>query len=122
LATVGLLLLALGQLPRGYFQFLRLAVCAISVHTAYLAYRLSNQQGWVWGFGAVALLFNPLAPVYLNRGIWGPIDVATAMVFFASIFFLPPWTFLKLWWKALGEIEEDEHGHWRPKRPPPPPT
>lgn len=90
LATAGLLLLALARLPYGYYQFLRLIVCAVSAYTAYLAFTLPNRQVWMWGFGAVALLFNPVAPVYLSKGTWAYIDVATAVMLLTSVFFVAP--------------------------------
>lgn len=36
----------------------------------------------------MALLFNPIIPVALDRQTWAPIDVFTAMFLFVSIFFV----------------------------------
>jgi len=37
------------------------------------------------GLAVVALLFNPLVPVHLSRGMWFPIDLAVAYWFWAII-------------------------------------
>lgn len=37
---------------------------------------------WVVAFGIIAILFNPLIPVYLNdKDAWMPIDVIAAVLF-----------------------------------------
>ena len=36
-----------------------------------------------WLFVGIALLFNPLAPVYLDRGTWRPLDIACGLAFLA---------------------------------------
>ena len=33
------------------------------------------------GFAAIAVLFNPIAPVYLSRGTWAVLDLAGALAF-----------------------------------------
>ena len=39
----------------------------------------------LWTFGLVALLFNPLIPIYLTRELWIPIDLLTAVLFAVAI-------------------------------------
>ena len=41
-------------------------------------------------FALVAILFNPLAPVYLSRETWQPIDIAVAVLFLAAIPLVKP--------------------------------
>ncbi len=37
---------------------------------------------WVIAFGLIAILFNPLIPVYLgDKSAWMPIDLITAILF-----------------------------------------
>ena len=79
-----LLLGALGQWPYGYFTLLRWVTCIAAVIVAYNAYDWGHTWA-VWVFGFVAILFNPLVPVYLSRDIWRPIDVATALLFTIAI-------------------------------------
>ena len=82
-----MLLLALAELPYGYYQLLRLVVCGVSIFVAFTAY--SWQKMWaMWLFGLVALLFNPLIPIHLSREIWQPIDVICAILFIVMAFVL----------------------------------
>ena len=44
------------------------------------------ERPWaLWTFGLVALLFNPLIPIYLTRELWVPIDLLTAILFVVAI-------------------------------------
>jgi hypothetical protein len=36
--------------------------------------------------GVIAILFNPIAPVYLDKGTWVVIDLIVAALFLISIF------------------------------------
>jgi hypothetical protein len=75
-----MLLGALVPWPYGYYQILRFVVCGVSVYVAYLAYNW--QKLWAtWMFGFIALLFNPLIPIYLTKKTWQPIDIICAVLF-----------------------------------------
>jgi hypothetical protein len=84
IAAALLLVVALGQHPYGYYTFLRLAVCVAAIVVAWVAWN-SNAQWATWVFAGVAILFNPLAPVYLQRSTWRPIDVGCALAFLGSL-------------------------------------
>ena len=78
---------ALSNWPYGYYQLLRFIVCGVSVYVACMAY--TWQKIWAtWLFGFIALLFNPLAPIYLSRELWQPIDVICAILFIVISFVL----------------------------------
>jgi hypothetical protein len=84
--VAGLMLVgALFALPYGYYQLLRLVVCAVAAYGAWLAAQ-GESVGWTVGLGLLALLFNPVVPVYLDRGTWAVIDVVSAGVIVASGF------------------------------------
>ena len=87
LVAVALLLVALGQHPYGYYQILRWAVCGTSVFTAIVAYS-GGKTGWVWAFGIMAVLFNPLAPIHMNRETWAMVDVVSGILCIVSLFFV----------------------------------
>jgi len=78
LLATAFLLLATLNLPYGYYTFLRIVVCGVSVYVAYQGYQW-GQQWAMWVFGLVAVLFNPLVPVHLTKEIWLPIDLAVAV-------------------------------------------
>jgi hypothetical protein len=68
-------------LPIGYYTLLRLVVTAAAAYIAYDTFQKDKQSGWIWVFGFVAILFNPLIPIYLNKELWMIIDFAAAVLF-----------------------------------------
>lgn len=79
------LLIALADLPYGYFQFLKWVVLASAGYTAYLYYQ-SKKKVWVFVFGIIVLLFNPIFRFYFSRETWCILDVIVAIIFFVSLF------------------------------------
>jgi len=84
----GILLLGLVDLPIGYYTFLRIIVTigAVAVVVSEFA---NGINFWVIVFGLVAIIFNPLIPVYLgDKNAWMPIDIITAILFVIKSFTL----------------------------------
>jgi hypothetical protein len=79
-----MLIAALGHHKYGYYMLLRWVVCWVSSYSAARAYQ-AKRTGWVWMFLAIAIVFNPLLPVHLERNAWGLLDVAVAAVFLTSL-------------------------------------
>jgi hypothetical protein len=75
-----LLLVALLPLPYGYYTLLRIAVFACAGYLAYVSLGAS-QRGSLVTFSIIALLFNPIIPVHLDRDIWFFIDIGVAVYF-----------------------------------------
>jgi urea transporter len=76
---------ALAPWPYGYYQLLRWVTCGVAVYVAFLAY--AWEKKWAtYLFGFIAVLFNPLLPIYLLREIWQPIDVICALLFVVVTF------------------------------------
>jgi len=88
-AAVILLLYATSRHQYGYYIFLR---WYIFIAFIYLSYSANKEKIKVWFviFSIIALLFNPIIPVYLNKEIWSVIDILCAITIFISIFYLPP--------------------------------
>jgi hypothetical protein len=82
LVPVGALLLAALPLPYGYYILLRWLIAGFSL---YLAYRYSGNAakltGWALTYLLIAVLWNPIAPIFLDRGSWFVLDLAAAAVF-----------------------------------------
>jgi hypothetical protein len=76
---------ALAHNPYGYYQILRWVIACVTGYSAYMAYE-QGKTTWVWIFGIIAVLFNPIAPIYLARETWSVIDLIVAAILFASIF------------------------------------
>jgi len=85
LVAAGMLFGAVGRHQYDYYTLLRWVVCGVSAFAAFKAAEL-RKGGWVWTFAIVALAFNPIIPVYLNRDIWAFIDLTAAVLLLISIF------------------------------------
>ena len=81
-----LLLLGIFNLPIGYYTFLRIVVTIGAIIVVVIEYR-DGINIWVLAFGLIAILFNPLIPIYFNnKDIWMVIDFVTAAVFIVEFF------------------------------------
>ena len=79
-----IVVMAIGVLPMpyGYYSLSRLVVCACAVYFA-IASKSQNQDVFIWVFGALAVLYNPIIPVHLyEKEIWMVVNLVTAAVFF----------------------------------------
>ena len=77
-------LLALLDMPYGYYQLLRLVVAAASVFIAVAAWQRGSHVA-VIAFGLLALIYNPIAPLHLKREIWEWVNIGTAAVFLVAL-------------------------------------
>ena len=76
-----LLLVAILDMPSEYYEFLRVSVFSVSAFVAYKTYEAKDNAMAV-AFIIVAVLFNPIYPIYLdNETLWKFIDFATAVLF-----------------------------------------
>jgi membrane-bound ClpP family serine protease len=81
-----LLLIGIADLPIGYYTLLRIAVTIGAVVIIVSEYE-KGLNGWVILFGLIAIIFNPLMPVYLHsKDAWMPIDLITAVLFIVKAF------------------------------------
>ncbi|MBU3918883.1 hypothetical protein KKC63_03190 [Patescibacteria group bacterium] len=82
-----LLLLSFFDWPYGYYTLLRVIVSIIAVYYAYYLYTaIKLQNFWFWALISIAILFNPIVPIYLgDKTIWGIIDVVVAGFFISLI-------------------------------------
>ncbi|MGB2762113.1 MAG: DUF6804 family protein [Minisyncoccales bacterium] len=82
-----LLLLTFLDWPYGYYNFLRIIVAGAAIYYAYYLYqKLKELDLWFWGLIAIAIIFNPIVPIYLgDKTIWIIIDVIAAIFFISFI-------------------------------------
>ena len=73
-------------LSYGYFTFLRFVVCAVGFYLAYKIYEDNKESLWVWSFAGIAVLFNPIFIIHLERGTWVIIDLIIGIFFVLSMF------------------------------------
>lgn len=76
--AAALLAAAVLPLPYGYYQLLRLVATGVFVWAAVIAFQRGH-AGHGFGFAVLALLFNPVLPVYLSRAMWAAIDLGAAV-------------------------------------------
>jgi len=84
-----MLIVALGKHPYGYYTLLRFVVCGVGAYGAYISWEL-KKNSWIWVFGVIAFLFNPLVTIYLGRELWAFVDVAVAIILLLSLISLNP--------------------------------
>jgi len=80
-----LLFMAMSHLPIGYYTFLRFVVTLAAI--LLLAHHWPKERLTIrtvtWG--AIAILFNPIIPIYLHsKSVWMAIDLGTGIVFIVS--------------------------------------
>lgn len=85
--AVALLLIATMKLPYGYYTFLRIAIFGFCAIVAFFEFA---EKSHVWGlaFLLLAILFNPMIPVYLKRQTWFWLDVGAASIIAAHLGYL----------------------------------
>jgi len=71
--------------PYGYYTLLRWVVALTAVFLVWIAYNL-KKTFWVFLMGMVAILFNPIIPIHINKETWVIIDFITAVLFLVSMF------------------------------------
>lgn len=87
LLAVLLLLGALGSFPFVYYQLMNWVVVGASLVTVQQAYQ-RNMTALAWVFGLVAVVFNPLAPLYFRADVWQIADLTAAGLFVLSFFLI----------------------------------
>lgn len=86
LICAGLLFLALVNLPIGYYTMLRIVV-TIGAAAIVIKEFEDGLNIWVIVFGMIAILFNPILPIYFhNKTIWTPIDLVSGILFTVKLF------------------------------------
>lgn len=88
LICAGLLFIGLIDLPIGYYTLLRIVVTIGSVAVVVTEFE-NGLNFWVITFGLIAIVFNPLIPIYLNdKSAWMPIDIIGGIIFVIKSFTL----------------------------------
>jgi hypothetical protein len=81
-----LLFVAVFNLPIGYYTLMRIGVMTGSI----VIIRQEIGKGintWVILFGIIAIVFNPILPIYLgSKSKWVPIDTISGIIFLAYFF------------------------------------
>ena len=87
LITATLLSVATAQLPYGYYTVLRIAICAFAGSVAVVGWDERNiSRVWSIVFIGIAIMFNPIMPIYMKRTTWFYFDLIAAFLIFVHLF------------------------------------
>ena len=90
IASIILLVLAVTtRWPYGFYTFLRIVVCATAVWLAVEAYQF-RKTPLALVLGGLAVLFNPLIPIYMRRTQWRWFDFLALLVLVISVGIVRP--------------------------------
>ena len=64
--------------PYGFYQLVRWIACLGAGYNAYQQC-VKEKYFWAFAFVFVAILFNPIVPVYFDKGVWQVIDFVVAV-------------------------------------------
>lgn len=84
LATGLFCLVAIADLPYGFYMLLRWVVCIVGALLALESYR-QGSMGWVWVFGAIAFLFNPIFRFSFDKEVWRVFDAVAGTCFLVRL-------------------------------------
>jgi len=85
LAPIVSLLIAIPPMPYVYYQLLRWLICGCSAYIAFQSYEQNNFSKTTIVFAFLAILYNPINPIYLFKEAWIIINILTIIAFMASV-------------------------------------
>ena len=81
-----LLVIAVARLPYGYYTFTRIVACGAAVLIAAVGFMdRPRAPAWSTLMVLVAVLFNPLLPIRLDRATWHYLDLGAALIFVSHL-------------------------------------
>ena len=73
-----MLIVGAASLPYGYYTLLRLVATIVFVWAAFVSYK-RKKRFLPWVFGLLALIFNPIYPIFLRKELWRFIDIGAGL-------------------------------------------
>lgn len=83
IAAIALLIAVIPVWPYFFYQFLKLAVFGASAFSVYLYHKEKNTK-WMLVMSVIAIVFNPINPLYFGHFLWSVADLVVAFLFFKS--------------------------------------
>lgn len=83
IAAITLLIAVIPIWPYFFYQALKLIVFGAAAHSTYLYHKEKNTQ-WMVIMIIVAIVFNPINPLYFGHFLWSIVDLIVAIIFFKS--------------------------------------
>ena len=91
ITSLVIILFSFLHMPYGYYMMLRIVLTATSIYYVYYFYSFTVKKigFWFWTFLIMAIVFNPIIPVYLySRSVWAVIDIITSL-FLVTLCIIP---------------------------------
>lgn len=84
IAPIVVLVIGVLPLPIGYYNLSRLVVCVCALYFANTFYKSKDITN-LWIFGFIAILYNPILPIYLyEKFIWIIVNLITIFLFYKN--------------------------------------
>jgi len=83
IATIALLVAVIPIWPYFFYQALKLGVFGAAAFSAYL-YHKEKDKGWMLTMIGIAIVFNPINPLYFGHFLWSIVDIIVALLFYKS--------------------------------------
>jgi len=84
LAPIVVLIIGVFPLPIGYYTLSRLIVCGCALYFLYDFFKKQNKKN-MWLFGFIAVLYNPIVPIYLyEKFLWIIVNILTIYLFYKN--------------------------------------
>lgn len=76
-----LLFVAAAPMPYGFYTFVKIIACGCAGIIFYHLWDDEYRGSWLWIWGAIAVLFNPIANIHMTKEIWMVADIITGLIF-----------------------------------------
>jgi len=83
IAAIVLLFAIIPIWPYFFYQFIKLIVFGASCFSVYV-YNKEKNKKWMLTMLAIAIVFNPINPLYFGHFLWSVADLIVATLFFKS--------------------------------------
>ncbi len=72
---------AIAPLPYGFYTFVRITVCGCAGVICYQLWNADYRGAWLWLWGMVAVLYNPVAKIHMSKELWMAANVLAGALF-----------------------------------------
>ena len=83
IAVIALMVAVIPVWPYFFYQTLKLVVFGASAFSVFL-YHIEKNKKWMLIMIGIAIVFNPINPLYFGHFLWSIADIVVALLFFKS--------------------------------------
>jgi hypothetical protein len=78
---VAALFLAIAGMPFGYYALLRVFICILSIYLGWEIWSANSASAFIFLFVGLAVVYNPVFPLRLGRGVWLLANIITIGIY-----------------------------------------